>query len=111
MKRAAEEVAEYRGEIDAAARRIRAEWIQWVSPNGEPDEPPPGYEESVEQWLKAGLSVDQMVQLVAVAQGRRVNNDHWRYFAGCCWRRITQLQDRAREILNEEMAAQTAELV
>lgn len=101
MKRAAAEFDDYRGQVDRVASAVRDEWMRELDWRGNPKVPPLGYAESVEQWLRAGLSGDEIVALVAVAQARRAS-DPWRYFAGCCWTRVRQLQERAAAILAEQ---------
>lgn len=59
--------------------------------------------QSIDQFMAAGLSMDGLHELVDVAMNSRAD-DVWRYFCGCCWKRITDLQDRARELLNEAMS-------
>lgn len=108
MKMAAAEAETRRGEIQRVARAVRDEWGTWVNWRGQPAEPPLNYEESIEQWLRAGLTLEEMLALIPSAQGRREVTDRWRYFAGCCWSRVRQLQDRARQILDEQQAAEPA---
>jgi len=101
MKRAAAEVEERRGEIQRVARAVRGEWVKFGSFSYR--EPPAGFESSIERWLMAGLSETEMVSLVSVAHSRSVTaSNAWRYYAGCCWTRIRQLQERARELLDTE---------
>jgi hypothetical protein len=102
MKRAASEMDEQEGEIRRVADRVYDRWLEVQPPkwNGALDEPPVNYADSVAQWLAAGLTEDGMLALIPRAHGRQIQ-DPWRYFAGCCWTRVRQLQERARQIIDD----------
>jgi hypothetical protein len=59
---------------------------------------PPNWKQSVDQFMGAGLEMADLEELVDVAMGARTN-DEWRYFCGCCWRRIKQSHEHARSII------------
>lgn len=48
--------------------------------------------------LNAGLEMDDLHELIKVAMVAKTR-DAWRYFCGCCWRRIKQSQEHARSII------------
>lgn len=62
---------------------------------------PDGWENSLHQFIEAGLEPDDIRDLVKVAMTCKTTNDEWRYFCGCCWRRIREGQDRAAQIIQE----------
>ncbi len=59
---------------------------------------PFNWKRSVDQFLDAGLEMDDLCELVDVAVGTP-GTDVWRYFCGCCWRRIREAQEHARNII------------
>lgn len=55
---------------------------------------------SVKNFLAAGLEREDIEQLVQTAMGSSARrDDKWRYFCGCCWRVIRQIQEAAAEAL------------
>lgn len=76
---------------------------------GAPVEVPDSWPDSIEQFIIAGLTVEDMVPLLEtvkrkVGWGRyEVHPDKaWRYFCGCAWRAISDLQEDARRIVEGE---------
>lgn len=61
---------------------------------------PGGWRSTVDQFIEAGLELEELYELVDVAMGAR-STDEWRYFCGCCWKRIRQIQERAAEIAQQ----------
>lgn len=60
---------------------------------------PSNYQESVRTFLRSGLPMEQMLDLVDVAMNAKVEHrDRFRYFCGCCWNAIRKIQARAEEI-------------
>lgn len=107
---AAKEFAARRRELDMIGYAVMIAWVSYdcslhpPGPDGTPSHAPPeDYQESVSAWITAGLTERDLVDLVHVAWGRRnVTCDNlWRYYAGCCWRRVTALQERALELVGE----------
>lgn len=103
--RAMEQVAEIR----AAERIKRTEikfwfggvWDRWTNWKDEPFPVPDDALRSVIQFLAAGLERDEIEDLIRVAMNSRAP-DKWRYFCGCCWRRIRENTDMAADILKAE---------
>ncbi|WP_324188459.1 HNH endonuclease [Nocardia higoensis] len=60
---------------------------------------PANFGESVRSILAAGLTMTDLEELMSVAMTTPKVKDRFRYFCGCCWTRVTQAQERAREIL------------
>lgn len=64
---------------------------------------PHGWRESVERFVSLGLPEEEMHRLVSVAMRPGiVADERFRFFAGCCWRAITNLQEDARRIVETE---------
>lgn len=99
MELAAEELDGRTAERMAAVRKVDELWLTWT--NDETPMPRPrDWARSIETFITSGLTVAKLEELVLVAMNSKVKNvDVWRYFCGCCWGAIRQLQDRAAEIL------------
>lgn len=59
---------------------------------------PNDYKRSVDQFIAAGLTEDDLYELIEVAMTAKTN-DEWKYFCGCCWRRIKEAQEHAAAIV------------
>ncbi|NKY60793.1 HNH endonuclease [Nocardia flavorosea] len=102
---AAEREAEY-ADNRATEDRFRAIWEEWTA-GGRPLELPSGFGLSVRQFLAAGLTFSDLEALVDVAMNTRTVRGAervWKYFCGCCWKRIEQAQVRAREIAGGQVS-------
>lgn len=64
---------------------------------------PGGWRDSIARFISVGLPEQEMFRLVEVAMHKRLAADErFRWFCGCCWRAITDLQEDARRILESE---------
>lgn len=63
---------------------------------------PADYRETIDQFLKAGLPAEDVIQMAHLADAKPGIYKRWSYFCGCCWTKIRQLQERAAEILSED---------
>lgn len=64
---------------------------------------PNGWRQSVERFVSLGLPEEEMHRLIRVAMEKPVPADEkFRFFCGCCWRAITNLQEDARRLLEME---------
>lgn len=64
---------------------------------------PAAWRDSVERFVSLGLPEEEMYRLLGVAMGRALPADErFRFFCGCCWRAITDLQEDARRLLEME---------
>lgn len=75
-------------------------WNNWTDWRGDPfdaDDAPA----SLPQFMKAGLTKQEMQELVGVAM-KSPARDKWRYFCGCCWKRIKQNQELAAQIVAQQ---------
>jgi hypothetical protein len=100
--RAMQQVAEIR----AAERADRMEikwwfgniWSSWRDYNDEMYEVPDNALDSVVRFLDAGLTRDQLTDLVRIAM-HSTSWEKFRYFCGCCWRRIRENTEMAADII------------
>lgn len=55
-------------------------------------------------WFNAGLRTrDAQAMMMVTERARHVaHHQRWRYFCGCMWRRLTERQEMAKEILTAE---------
>lgn len=98
MRIVAEERAAVRDQSQKHYAKFRKEWNAWKDWRGNPEPLPGGWKSSIDQLLNAGLGMEDILEMVDVAMGAKAK-DTWKYFCGCCWKRLTQMQDRAKEIL------------
>lgn len=101
------EVAQQR----AIARAAKAEvheafekhWNDWTWTDWRGDKHyfdlPFNWRRTVDNLLDAGLEMADLYELTDCAMEANPR-DEFRYFCGCAWRRATEAQERAREILN-----------
>ncbi len=91
-----------------AVEAVDKEWRQWTSRAGGEVARPGNWKRSIRAFVEAGLPIDEMVELVETAMDSKAR-DTWRYFCGCCWTRIRQMQDRARAILDAKTPSEPLE--
>lgn len=81
-------------------------WKNWTygGPNGDKYTVaiPNDFGTSIHQFLAAGLEFHDLEELVGVAMRCKTTKDEWKYFCGCCWRRVEQAQERATEIVSAD---------
>lgn len=93
------EMREIRGEYHA---KFLAKWNSWTYTRGIKQyniDIPSGWQTSIDRFIDVGLELDDLIELVDVAMAARTT-DEWRYFCGCAWRRVTEAQEAAREIID-----------
>lgn len=78
------------------------EWNCWTNRYDETYDAD-GAATTIPSFLEAGLSKDDIVDLIEVAM-RSKSTEKWRYFCGCCWNRIRDIQTRAAEIVREAVS-------
>ena len=81
------------------------EWDAWpFAFGGKPFPLPDNFPDAIETWVERGLTVDDFRELIVVTMGRDrlPARDRFRYFAGCCWRRITEIEKQAARIMDEQ---------
>lgn len=92
-----------RADIEAQFLSYWNRW-SWTDRNGSQRtvDLPNDWPASIHQFLRAGLALDDLDELVDVAMRAQGKSDEWKYFCGCCWTRVKQAQSRAQEILREQ---------
>lgn len=100
MTRAADDMIADIAKTDAYRRRFQARWNSWKA-GGKPIDLPAGWAGSVSSWQRAGLPIEAVEEAVVLAMSnqRVTPEDTFRYAAGICWKRLTDLQAAARESL------------
>lgn len=105
MRQVAEERAAERLSRDYARRAVSDMWNgwTWTDYTGERHnfEMASDWKSSVDSFYAAGLWFDDFEELIEAAMTCKTTKDKWRYFCGCCWTRIRQIQDRAAQIIAE----------
>jgi hypothetical protein len=59
------------------------------------------WEQSIRRWLAYGVPAMDLVELIPRAMEKQLDSftdARWRYFCGCVWRHLDQVNDRALEI-------------
>jgi HNH endonuclease len=64
---------------------------------------PFNWKQSIRKWVQVGLPPTVVLEMVDVAMSRTYipAGEVFNYFAGCCWRQVTAMQERAAEIIAE----------
>lgn len=93
-------------ETEAACAALLERWHDWACGKGDDRRPIPmddGWRSTVRIWVVRGLPLDVMLDAVQIAMTREkvAVSDVWRYFCGICWNRLTQLENRAKELIAE----------
>lgn len=78
-------------------------WNNWTDWRGDTYDTEGDEVQSIPQFIALGLSRADLEELTGVAMRSRAK-DKWRYFCGCCWRRIRETQEQAAEIVREAVS-------
>jgi hypothetical protein len=91
-----------RAEAEYRYDKFHTAWKNWTYTNWRGEkftvDLPGNWRTNIDQFLKAGLELDDLIELIRVAMGSKAD-DEWRYFCGCCWRRIKDAQEQAAHIV------------
>jgi hypothetical protein len=86
-------------------------WCRWVTQpyvgqGGGPIERPDDWKQTIERFLSLGLDVETITDQMEIALNRPhlASGKCWRYFCGCCYRRLEERQEIARAKLDTEGA-------
>lgn len=82
-----------------ACRRFKTGWDQW-NVNGRPIALPDGWENSIDNFLAAGLPMEVLLDCItkAMSSQRVKAADTFRYMCGVAWSRVRDLQKAAKVI-------------
>jgi hypothetical protein len=97
---AGEMLARASGDVDAHAHFEKV-WKRFgTGPRRKPLPKDPGWQQTVDSLLSAGLPMAILEECVEIAMGqRRVAEENvFRYMCGVAWNKVSELQGRAREI-------------
>lgn len=65
--------------------------------------PPKDWDGTIVTFLHRGLSGDDLKHFARIATSKRLDwNETWRYFCGCCWKRITQIDALAKNVFEAQ---------
>jgi hypothetical protein len=101
MERANAIRAKELGDLDDHLRQFDAVWRQGLT--GQFDYGRPyNWDQSVEAFLRHGLTLDDLKRSVLVAFTASIPVGRvWRYFCGCCWREVSRRQELARTLIDD----------
>lgn len=107
IKRVTTARAKQRKKRDTYVVRFLSAWDEWhYGPDKEPIPRPASWEASIQRFYDLGVPIEDVEECVRVACGN--NNvrldETFRYFAGCVWRVVKDMQDAAKELLDTEAA-------
>jgi hypothetical protein len=75
-------------------------WVNWTYGDGKEFPRDADCKQSVDNWLKLGMSMPLLVECIEIAMRKQIGPDNrWRYFCGVTWNRLTDLQNAARRAL------------
>lgn len=103
LRQVQSESEEKRAERDKRAQQFYCLWTSWSNPDEEPLPLPDDWPNAVEVWVSRGLTMHDFEELIDIAmrkQGLR-NVRVFRYFAGCCWRRLDDIAARASLLMQQ----------
>lgn len=104
IKRVAAARGRQRRKEDRYACAFYDYWILWKNGRGEVVPMPNNWEIGIRRFYELGLTIDDLMRCVDIAMGNlKVSRDEtYRYFAGCAWRTVTEIQDAAKALLEAE---------
>lgn len=103
IRRVAQARSRQRKKRDAYVSKFDATWKTYGTSYGEVYRPD-GWRQSIERFYDLGVPVDEVTgcALIALGNDRIRSGDTFRYFAGCVWRVVTEMQEAAKELLESE---------
>lgn len=101
---AALEVAAQQREVDDRQRKLRNEIFEEKWELHRPHyfrscDLPNGWQHSLDQFARAGLSDRDIIEMVPTAMGSRAV-DKWKYYCGCCWSLVRKSHEEARALID-----------
>ncbi len=103
IAQAAQEMLTSGGTVSEAHKQFASVWDGWTyGDDEEPKQLPkdPGWKQTVDALLAAGLPMVLLEECIQIAMARRnvAPENTFRYMCGVAWRKVGQLQQRAREL-------------
>jgi len=95
---------------DADIEAVLQSWAdQWAAKgSGHLPDFPADVNAAIARWIARGIPVEAMQRFIGITIGKyqrtpsMIRPDCWVYFAGCCWRYLTDIEDAAKAILAQE---------
>jgi HNH endonuclease len=100
---AGEMLARASGDVDACEYFDKI-WCRYgTGPRRKPLPKDPGWQQTVRGLLSAGLPMTVLEECVEIAMGQRkvTEENVFRYMCGVAWKKVREIQDRAREIAQD----------
>lgn len=103
LAEAAQIVRNGSGDYDGELDEFMDAWKRWrVNGTNETVPLPSGYRKSIVTWLNRGLDIDDLLDLIPVVMEKRLaHGERFRYYAGCAWRRVEQVEQIAEQIMSD----------
>lgn len=102
VERAAEIRRSQESDLVQQVRRFGEEWDMYSATTSQGIPIDTEWENSVAAFITRGLSIDDVLRLLAVAMSSRASTSGvWKYFCGCCWREISDRQELARRLIED----------
>lgn len=79
-------------------------WEGFEDGRGYKPDLPAGWQQSITRFYELGVSLEELMHCVDIAMGNgKISRyDVFRYFAGCVWRVVTEMQEAAKALLEAE---------
>ena len=92
--------------ISSQVEEFRETWSAWgyTDASGERQKIPTDgtWVATIERFLAAGLTLDDMRPLIVTAMTSKASTDaKWRYFCKCCWNEVTERQELALRLIED----------
>lgn len=84
-------------------RWLMKKWNAWTNWRGDTYDTEGDELQSIPQFVSMGLTKEDLEELIGVAM-RSQAKEKWRYFCGCCWRRIKETQTLAKDLIDTQSA-------
>lgn len=106
IKRVAAACSRQHRKEDKYAAEFLDYWNSWRNGRGETTPLPDSWESSIRRFFQLGVTLDDLIRCadVTMTNNRIWRDDRFRYFAGCVWRVVTEMQDAAKAMLEVEDA-------
>jgi hypothetical protein len=112
IKRVAAKRARQQKKVDRYTVEFRNAWESWKFGRyqDETADLPANWENSIARFYELGVPIEEITRFVNVACGNpKIGRwDAFRYFAGCVWRTVKEMQDEAKAILDGEASREPA---
>ena len=104
IKRVAAARARQHKKEDAYCVTFLDHWNTWRTRGDAQIPMDPNWEAGIRRFYQMGVPIDELIRCADIACGNQKIGpwDTYRYFAGCVWRVVTEMQDAAKALLEAE---------